>query len=98
MGPFSWLELRTECRVPCLYQFQVRGRAPRRTGVMTKWNNFLPIGNSTFAPTEFRVFFPKWKAAPFSTRLAAMLQTKLQAIVVRFNLKVTVELIPVKSQ
>ena len=67
-------------------------------GFMTKWNNFLPIGNSTFAPTEFRDFFPKWKAAPFSTRLAAMLQTKLQAIVVRFNLKVTVERIPVKSQ
>ena len=29
----------------------------------TKWNNFLPIGNSTFAPTEISgFFFPKWKA------------------------------------
>ena len=43
-----------------LYQFQVHGRAPRRAGVydqMDKWNNFLPIGNSTFAPTEISGFF-----------------------------------------
>ena len=33
-------------------------------GFMTKWNNFLPIGNSTFAPTEIFVFFLKWKAPP----------------------------------
>ena len=32
-------------------------------GLRPKWNNFLPIGNSTFAPTEIRVLgciiFPK---------------------------------------
>ena len=26
-------------------------------GFTTKWNNFLPIGNSTFAPTEISGFF-----------------------------------------
>ena len=32
-------------------------------GFTTKWNNFLPIVNSTFAPTEISgSFFPKWKA------------------------------------
>ena len=31
-------------------------------GFKTKWNNFLPIGNSTFAPTEISGFFPKLKA------------------------------------
>ena len=35
-----------------LYQFQVHGRAPRHVpGFTTKWNNLLPIGNSTFATT-----------------------------------------------
>ena len=33
-----------------LYQFQV-------PGFTTKWNNFLPIGNSTFATTEISGFF-----------------------------------------
>ena len=41
-----------------LYQFQVHGRAPGHVpGFTTKWNNFLPIGNSTFAPTEISGFF-----------------------------------------
>ena len=32
-------------------------------GFTTKWNNFLPIGNSTFPTTEISgFFFPKWKA------------------------------------
>ena len=31
-------------------------------GFTTKWNNFLPIRNSTFAPTEIQGFFPKWEA------------------------------------
>ena len=32
-------------------------------GFTTKWNNFLPIVNSTFAPTEISgSFFPTWKA------------------------------------
>ena len=30
-------------------------------GFTTKWNNFLPSRNSTFAPTEISGFFPKWK-------------------------------------
>ena len=42
--------------------------------------------------------YPKTLAGPdFSTRLAAMLQSKLQVIVTRFNFQVAVELIPVKS-
>ena len=46
-------------------QFQVHGRAPRHEpGFTTKWNNFLPIGNSTFATTEISGFFRKWKAPP----------------------------------
>ena len=95
---FPGWNFRTECRVPLTFLVvctSSRSAVGHRDvpGFMTKWNNFLPIGNSTFAPTEFRGFFPKWKAAPFSTRLAAMLQTKLQAIVARFNLKVAVELI-----
>ena len=53
-----------------LYQFQVHGRAPRHVpGFTTKWNNFLPIGNSTFATTQnFRVFFVNGKR-PISNRL-----------------------------
>ena len=68
VGPFSRLEfpngISCSIYVSCsLYQFQVHGRAPRRTcGLKTKWNNFLPIGNSTFAPTEISGLFPKWKA------------------------------------
>ena len=60
VGPFSRLEFPNgiSCSIyvsRSLYQFQV-------PGFTTKWNNFLPIGNSTFAPTEISVFFPKWKA------------------------------------
>ena len=47
-----------------LYQFQVHGRAPRRTGVYDQMEQLLPIGNSTFAPTKISGFFPKWKAPP----------------------------------
>ena len=62
VGPFSRLEFPNgmSCSIyvsHSLYQFQVHRRAPRRTGVTTKWNNFLPIGNSTFAPTEISGFF-----------------------------------------
>ena len=35
-------------------------KIPRKS--TTKWNNFLPIGNSTFATTKFPGFFRKWKA------------------------------------
>ena len=65
VGPFSRLEFPNgmSCSIyvsRSLYQFQVHGRAPRRAGVydqMDKWNNFLPIGNSTFALTEISGFF-----------------------------------------
>ena len=66
--PFSRLEfpngMSCSIDVSCsLYQFQVHGRAPGHvSGFTTKWNNFLPIGNSTFATTEISVFFRKWKA------------------------------------
>ena len=56
--PFS----RMECRVP--FTFLVVCTSSRSTvghrhvpGFTTKWNNFLPIGNSTFATTEISGFF-----------------------------------------
>ena len=61
--PFSRLEFPNgmSCSIyvsRSLYQFQVHGRAPRHVpGFTTKWNNFLPTGNSTFATTEISVFF-----------------------------------------
>ena len=61
--PFSRLEfpngMSCSIDVSCsLYQFQVHGRAPGHVpGFTTKWNNFLPIGNSTFATTEISGFF-----------------------------------------
>ena len=61
--PFSRLEfpngMSCSIDVSCsLYQFQVHGRAPGHVpGFTTKWNNFLPIGNSTFATTEISEFF-----------------------------------------
>ena len=64
---FPGWNFRTECRVP--FTFPVVCTSSRSTvghrdvpGFTTKWNNFLPIGNSTFAPTEISGFFPKWKA------------------------------------
>ena len=61
--PFSRLEfpngMSCSIDVSCsLYQFQVHDRAPGHVpGFTTKWNNFLPIGNSTFATTEISGFF-----------------------------------------
>ena len=61
--PFSRLEfpngMSCSIDVSCsLYQFQVHGRAPGHVpGFTTKWNNFLPIGNSTFATNEISGFF-----------------------------------------
>ena len=61
--PFSRLEFPNgmSCSIyvsRSLYQFQVHGRAPRYVpGFTTKWNNFLPIANSTFATTEISGFF-----------------------------------------
>ena len=54
---FPGWNFRTECRVP--FTFLVVCTSSRSTvghrdvpGFTTKWNNFLPIRNSTFAPTE----------------------------------------------
>ena len=59
---FRGWNFRTECRVP--FTFLVVCTSSRSTfghrdvtGFTTKWNNFLPIGNSTFAPTEISGFF-----------------------------------------
>ena len=59
---FSGWNFRTECRVP--FTFLVVCTSSRSTVghrdvpvFTTKWNNFLPIGNSTFAPTEISGFF-----------------------------------------
>ena len=63
VGPFSRLEFPKgmSCSIyvsRSLYQFEVQDRAPRSNrGFKTKWNNFLPNGNSTFAPTEISGFF-----------------------------------------
>ena len=75
VGPFSRLEFLIfmfHLHVSrSLYQFQVHAkeicRAPRRTGAYDpEWNNL--IRNSTFAPIEISVFFPKWKAPKESSR------------------------------
>ena len=60
--PFSRLEFPNgiSCSIyvsRSLYQFQVHCRHRDVPGFTTKWNNFLPIGNSTFAPTEISGFF-----------------------------------------
>ena len=64
VGPFSRLEFPNgmSCSIyvsRSLYQFQVHDQAPPRA----KWNNFLPIGNSTFAPTEISGFFSLMESA-----------------------------------
>ena len=74
---FPGWNFQTECRVSST--FLVVCTSSRSTvghrdvpGFTTKWNNFLPIGNSTFAPTEISGFFPKKrkgkkKKAPYGT-------------------------------
>ena len=63
VGPFSRLEFPNgmSCSIyvfRSLNQFQVHGRAPRPTGVYDQMEQLLPIGNSTFSPTEISgVFF-----------------------------------------
>ena len=59
---FPGWNFRTECRVP--FTFLVVCTSSRSTvghrdvlGFTTKWNNFLPIGNSTFTHTEISGFF-----------------------------------------
>ena len=59
---FPGWNFRTECRVP--FTFLLVCTSSRSTvgqrhvpGFTTKLNNFLPIGNSTFATTEISRFF-----------------------------------------
>ena len=68
---FPGWNFRTECRVP--FTFLVVCTSSRSTvghrhepGFTTKWNNFLPMGNSTFLTTKISGFFPKWKAPHMS--------------------------------
>ena len=63
VGPFFRLEFPKgmSCSIyvsRSLYQF-LRSTVGHRDvpGFTTKWNNFLPIGNSTSAPTEISGFF-----------------------------------------
>ena len=65
---FPGWNFRTECRVP--FTFLVVCTSSRSTvghrdvpGFKTKWNNFSPIGNSTFAPTEISGFFSSMESA-----------------------------------
>ena len=67
VGPFSRLEFPNGISrsiysflVVCTsFRFTARKAVDHRDvqGFTTKWNNFLPIGNSTFAPTEIFGFF-----------------------------------------
>ena len=66
---FPGWNFRTECRVPFTFLVVCTSSRARSTvghrhvpGFTTKWNNFLPIGNSTLLPPKFPGFFPKWKA------------------------------------
>ena len=67
VGPFSRLEFPKgmSCSIylsRSLYQSTVgHGDVPV---FKTKWNNFLTIGNSTFAPTEISGFFSLMESAP----------------------------------
>ena len=67
---FPGWNFRTECRVLVVCTSS-RSTVGHRDvpGFTTKWNNFLPIGNSTFAPNEISGFFPKWKGPLFSLAL-----------------------------
>ena len=75
---FPGWNFQTESRVP--FTFLVVCTSSRSTvghsdvpGFTTKWNNFLPVGNSTFAPTEISGFFPKWKAPFVSVKMNALI-------------------------
>ena len=64
---FPGWNFRTESRVT--FTFLVVCTSSRSTvghsdvpGFTTKWNNFLPIGNSTFAPIEISAFFLNGKS------------------------------------
>ena len=78
---FPGWNFRTESRVP--FTFLVVCTSSRSTvghrhvpGFMTKWNNFLPIGNSTLATTEISgFFFLNGKRPRFSPLWLATCQT-----------------------
>ena len=71
VGPFSRLEFPNG--ISCsIYTFLVVCTSSRSTvrhcdvpGFTTKWNTFLPIGNSTFAPTEISGFFSQMESARY---------------------------------
>ena len=71
--PFSRLEFPhgMSCSIyvsRSLYQFQVHGRAPPRTGVYDQMEQLFTNRKFHFCyHRNFRVFFPKWKAPPIST-------------------------------
>ena len=68
VSPFSRLEFPNgmSCSIyvsRSLYQFQVNGRAPRRTGVYDQMEQLFTNRKFHFCShRNFRVFFPKWKA------------------------------------
>ena len=73
VGPFSRLEFPKGIS-RSIYSFLVVCTSSRSTvrksvghcdvpGFTTKWNNVLPIGNSTFAPTEISRFFSQMESA-----------------------------------
>ena len=87
VGPFSRLEFPNG--ISCsIYTFLIvcissRSMVGHRNfpGFTTKWNNFLPIRKSTFAPTEISRFFPKWKVPNVWTccpAWPAIIKTKLK--------------------
>ena len=71
--PFSRLEFPNgmSCAIyvsRSLYQFQVRGRAPLRTGVYDQMEQLFTNRKFHFCShRNFRGFFPKWKAPYVST-------------------------------
>ena len=73
VGPFSLLEFQKGIS-RSIYSFLVVCTSSRSTvrksvghcdvpGFTTKWSNVLPIGNSTFAPTEISRFFSQMESA-----------------------------------
>ena len=72
VGPFSRLEFPNgmSCSIyvsRSLYQFQVHGRAPRRTGVNNQMEQlFTNRKFHFFSHRNFRFLFPKWKAPSIS--------------------------------
>ena len=77
VGPFSRLEFPKGIS-RSIYSFLVVCTSSRSTvrksvghcdvpGFTTKWNNVLPIGNSTFAPTEISRFFSQMESAHSNT-------------------------------